>query len=53
MGDLERMSSRFSPEHLSEVIQEIVKTKAMLDDNLNIKIGMALLQEKLWRKLSK
>jgi DNA polymerase-3 subunit delta' len=49
-GDLKRLEGKYSFEELQEALAEIVKTSKLLEDNLNLKIALSLMKEKLWRK---
>ncbi len=46
--DLKMMSSKFSYEQLGDCLDEIVDAQRMLGENLNIKVPVAILKEKLW-----
>lgn len=49
-GDLKRLEGKYSFAELEEAVSEIVKTSKLLEDNLNLKIALSLMKEKLWRK---
>jgi DNA polymerase-3 subunit delta' len=46
---LQKQEARYSFQRIDEILGEIVKTKRLLEENLNIKISLSLLKEKLWR----
>jgi len=46
--DLNMMQQKFSYEQLGDCLDEIVDASRMLSENLNIKIPIAILKEKLW-----
>lgn len=48
LKDLKRCASHYSDEHLKGILQTIVKTRKMVDENLNVKIPLVLLKEQLW-----
>ena len=50
LKDLKKQEARYSFEELSELTQEIVKAAALLQENLNVKVALSLMKEKLWRK---
>lgn len=48
LKDLKRCASHYSDEQLKSIFQTIVKTRKMVDENLNVKIPLVLLKEQLW-----
>jgi len=50
VADLERSSRNYSFEELSDILDDLTKTRKALDDNFNVKIPLALLKEKIWKK---
>lgn len=50
LKDLKKYEARYSFEEMTDLTQEIVKSAALLAENLNVKIALSLLKENLWRK---
>lgn len=48
--DLQRAGPRHTFEQLKDIMTEIVKTRRMLGENLNVKIPLILLREKIWAR---
>ena len=48
--DLRKLEEKYTFSELDEAVGEIVKASKLLADNLNVKIALTLLKEKLWRK---
>lgn len=48
--DLKKYEARYSFDELVDLTRGIVKAAALLQENLNVKVALTLLQEKLWRK---
>lgn len=48
--DLARLAKYYNFEQLTDIVNEIVNTLKLLEDNLNVKIPMALLKEEIWVK---
>ncbi len=48
LKDLQRQASHYTDEQLKGILQTIVKTRKMIDENLNVKIPLMLLKEQLW-----
>jgi len=48
MDDLKRRMACYSRQQLRDAAEEIVNTKRLVDANLNIKVPLILLKEKLW-----
>ena len=48
--DLGTLKDQYSFIELADILQEIVTTTQALEDNLNIKISIALIKEKTWRR---
>ena len=48
--DLKGLEGKYSFEELSESLAEISKTNRLLQDNMNLKIALTLMKEKLWRR---
>ncbi len=48
LSDLKRYAAHYTDEHLKEILQTIVRTRKMVDDNFNVKIPLMLLKEQLW-----
>ncbi len=46
--DLQRMAGRYTRAQIEEIIREIVQNARLLGENLNIKIAMQILMEKIW-----
>jgi DNA polymerase-3 subunit delta' len=51
--DLRQASQRYSFEELESIIEQIVTTTQLLGDNLNVKIPVSLLRERIWVKSSR
>jgi DNA polymerase-3 subunit delta' len=48
VDDLHELSQRYSFEQLNDIIGQIINTSQLLGANLNVKIPLALLKEKIW-----
>jgi len=48
--DLKKLEGQYSLPQLEDALGEIVKTSKLLDDNLNLKVALPLMKEKLWRR---
>ncbi len=48
--DLERVKQEYTFDQLFAIIDEIVQTKRLLNENLNVKIAFNLLRDKIWIK---
>lgn len=48
--DLERTARRYTHRQTEDIINEVVRNARLLDANLNIKIAMQILMEKIWQK---
>ncbi len=48
MADLTKLTSRYSFEQLNTVIETVMNALTLLEENLNIKIALTLLREKIW-----
>lgn len=48
--DLKKLEGKYSFEELADCVQEITKTTRLLEDNMNLKIALTLMKEKLWRR---
>lgn len=49
LSDLQKLQSRYSFEELEDIVREIIGTSKLLEENLNIKVALTLVKEKLWR----
>ncbi len=49
LSSLQKQEARYSFQTIDDILEEIVKTRRLLEENLNIKISFGLLKEKLWR----
>lgn len=50
LKDLKKYEERYSFAEVTELIEEIVEATELLQENLNIKVALSLIKEKLWRK---
>lgn len=50
LKELKNFQERFTFEQLKDMYEQIVETKKMLDENLNIKIPLLILKETIWTK---
>ena len=50
LPDLKKQEAWYSFDELTELIREIVKAASLLAENLNVKVALSLMKEKLWRK---
>ncbi len=50
LADLERLRDHYSFEELEDILEELVVARKALEENFNIKIAVALLKEKTWKK---
>lgn len=50
VNDLKTFKNRYSVEELETILDKIVQTRKALEDNLNVKIPLALLKETIWKK---
>jgi len=50
LSDLERSSRNYSFEELGRILDDVVVARKALDENFNVKIPLALLKEKIWKK---
>ena len=50
MSDLEHFKNRYSFEECEGILNEITKTRKALEENFNVKIPLALLKERIWKK---
>jgi DNA polymerase-3 subunit delta' len=48
--DLQRSSAHYSFEELEDILEDLVNARKALDGNFNVKIALALLKEKTWKK---
>ncbi len=48
--DLTKLASRYSLEQLNEIMGTIINALRLLEENLNVKISLTLLKEKIWVK---
>jgi len=48
--DLKRMAQQYTRQQTEDIIHEIVRNARLLAENLNIKIAMQILMEKIWLK---
>jgi len=48
--DLRACSERFSAEHCGQIISSLIEARRLLNENLNMKIPLLLLREKIWVK---
>ncbi|HOW35133.1 MAG TPA: DNA polymerase III subunit delta' [Candidatus Omnitrophota bacterium] len=49
LNDLQKLQSRYSFEELEGIVREIMETSKLLEENLNIKVALTLVKERLWR----
>ena len=50
MKDIRQAAERYSFQELENIIEQIVTTTQLLGDNLNVKIPVSLLRERIWVK---
>ncbi|MCX5680875.1 MAG: DNA polymerase III subunit delta' [Candidatus Omnitrophica bacterium] len=50
ISDLEKVKARYDFDECEAILGEIVKTRKALEENFNVKISLALLKEKKWKK---
>lgn len=50
VDDLYELSKRYSFEQLNDIIDQIINVSELLGANLNVKIPLALLKEKIWAR---
>ncbi len=48
-AELQKRQKQYSRRQIQEIIDELVKALNLLQENLNLKVPVALLKEKLWR----
>jgi DNA topoisomerase IB len=48
LEELTRAKQQYTSEQLFAIIDEIVQTKRMLHENLNVKIAFHILRDKIW-----
>ena len=53
VNDLRQAAARYSFEELENIIEQIVTTTQLLGENLNVKIPVSLLRERIWVRLLK
>jgi len=49
-AELERMRDQYDFREVEEILNDIVKTRKALEENFNVKVPLALLKERAWRK---
>jgi DNA polymerase-3 subunit delta' len=49
--DLKAKTKQYSVEEIKDILDDVVRTMRLLNENLNVKIPLAIIKEKLWRKL--
>jgi len=50
LRELRKVASILSYEEINEILQQIIKVYQLLNENLNVKIALILLKEKIWVK---
>ena len=50
LRDLKRTETQYSSAQIEEILGAIVNTAKLVEDNLNVKIPLAILREKIWVK---
>ncbi|HOD11778.1 MAG TPA: DNA polymerase III subunit delta' [Candidatus Omnitrophota bacterium] len=50
LTDLKVMKERYTFEEIEEIISDIVKTRKALEENFNVKVPLALLKERTWKR---
>ena len=48
--DLKKLETKYTFAELEAALKEIINTSKLLEDNLNMKIALTLIKERLWRK---
>jgi len=48
LGDIRQAASRYSFEELESIVEQIVTTTQLLGENLNVKVPLSLLRERIW-----
>ncbi|MFA6378290.1 MAG: DNA polymerase III subunit delta' [Candidatus Omnitrophota bacterium] len=50
LSDLQRSSGHYSFEELEDILEDLVAARKALEGNFNVKIALAILKEKTWKK---
>ncbi len=50
LKDLRKYESQYTFAQINEIIAQIVKATGLLEENLNVKIALSLIKERLWRR---
>ncbi len=50
VGDLQEVKERYTFQEIEDILNEIVLTKRAADENFNVKVPLAIIKEKIWKK---